>query len=228
MRKLILLISISLPLLSFTYSDSKPVPAPSVDEAVTLYREINLQEYGLSEEAFDQAWKGYHILLSQGKIDRPGLLTICDFSQSSSNKRFYLVDLDNRELLVNTYVAHGRNSGTHYATRFSNKPSSFQSSLGFYLTGNTYYGEHGLSLNLEGLEKGINDKARSRRIVIHGADYVSETWLRHSPYMGRSYGCPAIPKAESSKIINQIKNGSCMFIYHPGPTYRNGSKILND
>lgn len=227
MRKLILLISLSLPLLSFTYSGSKPASIITED-AVTLYREMDLGEYGLSEDAFDLAWKGYHILLNKGKIEKPGLITICDFSQSSRKKRFYLIDLENRQLLINTYVAHGRNSGTDYATRFSNRSESLQSSLGFYLTSTTYYGGHGLSLNLEGLEKGINDKANARRIVIHGADYVGENWLKHSPYMGRSYGCPALPRNESANIINQIKDGSCLFIYHPGPAYRYGSKILND
>jgi hypothetical protein len=140
----------------------------------------------------------------------------------------YIVDIANCRLLGNTWVAHGRNSGGEYARRFSNRPKSLQSSLGFYITKGTYYGEHGLSLKMAGLEKGYNDKAMRRRIVVHGADYIGEKWLQNGKPMGRSYGCPALPKKESEEIINMIKNGSCIFIYHPSPGYLRGSKILND
>ena len=130
-------------------------------------------------------------------------------------------------LSVNTYVAHGRNSGGEYATQFSNKPESLQSSLGFYITGNTYTGKHGLSLKIEGIDHGYNDNALQRNIVIHGAAYVDENWLQHSPFLGRSFGCPAIPQKESSAIITTIKNGTCLFIYYPGANYLHESKILN-
>ena len=140
----------------------------------------------------------------------------------------YILDIANCSAILNTYVAHGRNSGREYARRFSNRPKSLQSSLGFYVTKETYYGEHGLSLKMTGLEKGINDKAMRRRIVLHGADYIGEKWAQDGKAMGRSYGCPALPKKESEQIINTIKNGSCIFIYHPSPSYLRGSKILND
>ena len=133
----------------------------------------------------------------------------------------------NNEVVLNTYVAHGRNSGGEFATRFSNKPRSNQSSLGFYVTQNIYYGEHGLSLRVKGLETGYNDKAGKRNIVVHGADYIGDDWLEQNNYMGRSYGCPAIPGEESDYLINTIKNGSCIFIYHPSKRYLEGSKILN-
>lgn len=197
-------------------------------EAASLYNELELADKGLSKSAFAYAYKGYQRLLKKQVIDEPGYLTICDFSQSSKNKRLYLIDMADEKLVLTTYVAHGRNSGTEYATRFSNKPSSLQSSLGFYITSNTYYGEHGLSLRITGLEKGYNDKALQRNIVVHGADYIDENWLHNSNTMGRSYGCPAIPEKESKEIITTIKNGSCLFIYHPSKNYLKGSKILND
>jgi hypothetical protein len=183
---------------------------------------------GLSKEAFEYAYTGYRKLLEKKIIKEADYLTICDFSQSSNKKRMYLLDLASNTIILNTYVAHGRNSGGEYASRFSNKPSSFQSSLGFYITGETYYGEHGLSLRISGLETGYNDRALRRRIVVHGADYVEEKWLRNSSFLGRSYGCPAVPPQERDLIINTIKNGSCFFIYHPSKTYLKGSKILND
>jgi hypothetical protein len=191
-------------------------------EAALLYDQLHLKEIGLSEEAFDYACKGYQHLLEKKIIGQPGYLTICDFSQSSKQKRLYIIDIANQEMICNTYVAHGHNSGGEYATRFSNKPSSRQSSLGFYLTKDTYHGENGLSLRMEGLEPGFNDKAYRRAIVIHGADYIGDGSA------GRSYGCPAVPKKESKTIINTIKNGTCLFIYHPEEKYLQSSKILND
>lgn len=199
----------------------------TVDISTILYDEINLKQYGLSKEAFTYACKGYRSLLKKNLIRQVGYLTICDFSQSSKQKRFYIINMAEGELISNTYVAHGRNSGGEYATRFSNKPSSLQSSLGFYITQGTYTGEHGLSLKVKGVDAGYNDKAGQRNIVIHGADYIDENWLRHSSYMGRSYGCPAVPQKENNLIINTIKNGSCLFIYHPNNNYLLRSKILN-
>ena len=128
---------------------------------------------------------------------------------------------------MNTFVAHGRNSGREYATKFSNKPNSLQSSLGFYVTKNTYTGEHGLALKIKGVDPGFNDNAWRRNIVIHGALYIDDAWLHHSAYMGRSWGCPALPQKESNTIINTIKNGTCLFIYHPAKNYLLRSKILN-
>lgn len=197
------------------------------EEVALLYSSLNLRQKGLSKLAFEYACKGYRRLLKKRVIAKQGFLAICDFSQSSNNKRLYLIDMVNGKVVLNTYVAHGRNSGREYATRFSNKPESLQSSLGFYVTQNTYYGEHGFSLRMKGLEKGYNDKAGKRSIVVHGADYIGDDWLEQNNYMGRSYGCPAIPEKESNFLINTIKNGSCIFIYHPSKKYLKGSKILN-
>jgi hypothetical protein len=129
--------------------------------------------------------------------------------------------------LINTYVAHGRKSGSEYARSFSNNPDSHMSSLGFYKTETTYYGDHGLALKIEGLEKGFNDKADERNIVLHGSKYVGADYLRYNRFSGRSFGCPAIPSSQVSSVVNTIKNGSCLFIYHPTKKYLTQSKILN-
>ena len=213
--------------ISLSLHDSTVISPANPDAAATLYAALNLQQYGLSCEAFEYAWKGYQHLLATKKIVRSEYLTICDFSQSSKKKRFYLIDIANNKLVLNTYVTHGRNSGREYAVRFSNRPKSLQSSLGFYVTQNTYFGEHGLALKINGVDAGYNDKAFQRNIVIHGSVYAEGRWLRRSGYLGRSFGCPAIPKKESRTIINTIKNGTCLFIYHPGKAYLLGSKILN-
>lgn len=207
------------------YSFSLPV---TDNTATVLYQSLELEVKGLSKEAFEYAWKGYQKLIANKQVSNPGYLTICDFSQSSKQKRLYLIDINNETVVMNTWVAHGRNSGLDYATRFSNTPESLQSSLGFYITRQTYTGEHGLSLKVQGLEPGFNDKAFQRAIVIHGADYIGAQRMNNSSFMGRSYGCPAVPKEESAALINTIKNGTCLFIYHPSKKYLANSKILND
>lgn len=198
------------------------------EPSTSLYTKSKLNQYGLSPEAFEYAWKGYQHLLKNNKIKLSRFLSVCDFSQPSSQKRLYIIDVETEELIINTYVAHGKNSGGDYASNFSNKPESLQSSLGFYVTGETYTGKHGLSLRVHGVDPGYNEKAYLRTIVIHGAAYVDEQRARHGVLMGRSFGCPAVPQKESAHIISTIKNGTCLFIYHPGKNYLSGSKILND
>ena len=244
MRKLFIPIAIGLLCTSFTINPtvkttdsiiaveaSHPTIADSTfstaDAAAELYATVNLQQFGLSREAFDYAWKGYQYLLAKNKISRSNYLTICDFSQSSRQKRLYIIDVMNNKLITHTYVAHGKNSGGEYATQFSNQPESLQSSLGFYITSNTYIGEHGLSLRINGVDPGYNDKALERSIVIHGAAYVDGGRAKAGMYMGRSWGCPAVPEKESATIITTIKNGTCLFIYHPSRNYLLRSKILN-
>lgn len=193
---------------------------------INLYDSLHLHKTGLSFDALKFAFKGYQKLLGKGAIKKAGILTVIDFSKSSHEKRMFIIDLENYKLLVNTYVAHGKKSGLEYAKNFSNKMESLQSSLGFYLTKNTYFGKHGLSLKLEGTERGINDKAEDRAVVIHGAEYIGDQRLG-APYMGRSFGCPAVPQADANKVINLIKNGTCLFIYHPSKSYLHGSTLLN-
>lgn len=240
MKKLILPILMGVVCTSFTVVPPaySPAAVPEVSfvhannpedntAASTLYCNADLEQAGLSRTAFEYAWKGYQYLLQHNKIARTDLLTICDFSQSSAQKRFYIIDINKGALLTNTYVAHGKNSGGEYANKFSNIPESLQSSLGFYVTQQTYQGEHGLSLRVNGLEPGFNDNAFARSIVIHGAAYVDAARAKYGMFMGRSFGCPALPQNESSRIIQTIKNGSCLFIYHPSKDYLQRSKILN-
>lgn len=169
----------------------------------------------LSYEAFEMAYKGYFSLLKNNKLENDSLITIIDYSKPSSKDRFYIFDIKNRTVIYKSLVAHGQNSGNLTADKFSNQKSSHQSSLGLFITLNTYIGKHGYSLRIEGLEKGLNDNARKRAIVIHGANYVSSDYIKKNGRLGRSFGCPALPIVKSKEIINLIKEGSCVFIYHP-------------
>jgi hypothetical protein len=196
--------------------------------ASSVYDSLGLGSLGLTRQAFDYAYKGFTYLKEAGKIENDAILSIVDFSRPSSEKRLFVIDLDNVKLLFNTYVAHGMNSGKAIAKRFSNSMNSLQSSLGFYETENTYNGKNGYSLHLLGLERGINDNAYRREIVMHGADYVNEQMIQKKGYIGRSWGCPAIPENVHIPIINEIKNGTCLFIFSPDKNYIKRSKILKD
>jgi hypothetical protein len=194
-------------------------------ESRLLYDSLKLDQFGLSLQALEYAYKGYEKLENKGILKNADILTICDLSKSSLEKRMYIIDVANYKLLLNTYVAHGKNSGGEYARRFSNKMRSLATSLGFFVTKNIYFGKHGLSLRLAGLEPGFNDKAEKRAVVIHGARYIGSNIS--AQYMGRSFGCPAVPQAQAKTVINLIKDGTCLFIYHPSASYLHGSKILN-
>ena len=134
--------------------------------------------------------------------------------------------MENQKLVRNTFVSHGKNSGLDMANSFSNAVNSNKTSLGFYITTNTYRGKHGLSLRLRGMEEGFNDNAEARAIVMHGANYVSAGRV-NTGYMGRSLGCPALAQHESAEVIQTVKNGSVMFIYHPTKKYINSSSLIN-
>lgn len=193
----------------------------SVDACELLYEQMNLSEL-IQYDAFESAFIGYKKLNNNNN----SILTLIDFSLPSTEKRMYVLDLAGKEVLYVSYVAHGRNSGDNYATSFSNRNGSHQSSLGFYRTGGTYQGGNGYSLLLDGLEKGINDEARSRAIVIHGADYCSEQVIRSAGRLGRSYGCPALPRELAKPIINTIKGGSLLFIYSDLSDYLSMSEVV--
>ena len=192
-----------------------------------LYDSMQLAIKGLSKNAFNYAIKGFYKLLNRGKFEKDNIISIVDFSLPSSKKRLFVIDLDKGEVVYNTYVAHGVNSGKLMASQFSNSPESYKSSLGFYETLGTYMGGHGYSLRLQGLEKGINDNANRRDIVIHGADYVNESLIQAQGYIGRSWGCPALPEKLYKPIINTIKNGTCLFIFSPDKSYLKKSRIIN-
>ena len=207
----------------------KPVPAPSPKPVLaavkSVYDSLHLNLKGLSQQAFDYAKMGFDKLVEEGKLLNSTILSIADFSLPSNQKRLFIIDLKNYRVLFNSLVAHGRNSGRELATSFSNQNESYKSSPGFYVTRETYDGKNGYSLKLEGLERGINDNAYERGIVIHGAPYVNEAIANAQGFVGRSQGCPAVPVQVSKPIINTIKNGTCLFIYHP--SYIGRSAILD-
>lgn len=212
---------------SSNYSFKIPkLSTKEINLTAMLYTQLNLDSLGLSQEAYFIAMKGFYYLKSNGKLLNENIISIIDFSKSSTSKRLFVIDVASGILLFNTYVAHGQNSGSAMAEKFSNKISSLQSSLGFYETSSTYLGKHGYSLKLEGLEKGINDNALERSIVMHGASYVSEGMIKIKGYLGRSWGCPAVPEKYSKPIIDKIKNGTCIFIYANNSMYLQQSKIL--
>jgi hypothetical protein len=185
-----------------------------------------LETESLSFEAFNLALQGFLKLKDSLQLKK-NVISVVDFSQPSSQKRFYLIDIETKKILFQDYVAHGRNTGVLNASNFSNKRNSHKSSLGFYKTAETYCGKHGLSLRLDGLEQGINNLARSRTIVIHTADYASEEFVKKWGRLGRSYGCPTLPSENYTEIIELIKEGSLLFVYFPADNYLQTSKVLN-
>ena len=199
-----------------------------INESALIYSHMDLEKEGLSEKAFEYAWRGYHNLVKLGSIRNTSVLSICDFSQSSCSKRMYVIDLQHKKLLYRTYVAHGQNSGSEYAESFSNQQDSYKSSLGFYVTQRTYYGRNGLSLQLNGVDRGYNDMAMKRNIVLHGSTYVGDQYLQNFGTLGTSLGCPAIPAAISGRIIRKVRDGSCFFIYHPTSEYLDHSSVINN
>ena len=192
------------------------------DSWLSLYEDLKLDSL-VSRRAFRQAIAGFKKIENRKK----DILTLIDFSKPSTEKRLFVIDMGRRKLLYASLVAHGRNSGEKYATSFSNQNGSYKSSLGFYLTSETYQGSNGYSLRLDGLEKGINDRARERAIVMHGAAYSNPSVIRSCGRLGRSFGCPAVPQALSRPIIDAIKGGSVIYIYAPKPEYLVRSTILS-
>lgn len=192
------------------------------DACRSLYHDMGLEGV-VNWKAFRQAVTGYQRI--EGR--KRDVLTLIDFSLPSTAERFFVFDMARRRLLFSSVVAHGKNSGENYATSFSNEYGSYKSSLGFYLTGSTYQGSNGYSLLLDGLEKGINDRARERAIVVHGAAYADPSVASRGGRLGRSFGCPALPQKLSRPIIDAIKDGSVMYIYAPTPEYLAQSTVLN-
>ena len=193
----------------------------------SIYDLISLGQYGLEKDVFFNAYRGYEFLLSKGSLKKTDVLTICDYSQSSRNKRLYVIDVVDSRLLFNTYVSHGKNSGEEFATSFSNLYNSNKSSLGFLVTGQPYKGRSGYSLQLDGMEPGINDRVKMRSIVVHGSKFVSASSSGARGAISRSYGCPAVPYGIHYRIIDAIKGGSCVFVSYPDDWYTHISAILN-
>lgn len=184
------------------------------------YNEAKLAESGMDEAVFRKALVGYFNLKKANLVSpERQILTIIDFNRKSSQKRLWIVNLATNKLLFNTLVAHGQGSGGDMATNFSNTENSHQSSLGFYITSDTYFGKHGFSMKLEGMDKGFNTNARDRAVVVHGADYVSQDFVNRTGRLGRSHGCPALPVDQTKSIINTIKGQTLLFINGPAANY---------
>lgn len=185
-----------------------------------------LDEPTLNYKAFETALKGFVKLQMEDKIQNTEYLTVIDMSRSANDHRFFVINLSEKKVEHKSVVAHGRNSGGEFARHFSNKEGSFKTSLGFYRTAETYHGKHGLSLRLDGLENS-NSNARDRAIVIHAADYVSQNFIEKFGRLGRSLGCPSLPKEGYDQIVERIKEGTLLFIYYPEEQYLGNSSLAN-
>lgn len=192
-----------------------------------IYTSANLQQTGMDAAVFQKAITGYlNLKLANKLAPNSNIITVVDFNKSSREKRMWIIDVLNKTLVLNTWVAHGQGSGDDMASRFSNNNESHQSSLGFYLASEVYFGKHGRSLKLDGLDEGVNSAARARGIVIHAADYVCQNTINQIGRLGRSFGCPAVSPEVSDQVINTIKGGSMLYIN--GNTSNYTSKLLDE
>ncbi|PTX44208.1 L,D-transpeptidase-like protein [Christiangramia gaetbulicola] len=196
-------------------------------KVVELYETFSLKNSTMPQlPVFEKAISGYMKLDDAGRISNP-LLTVIDFNLSSTKKRMWILNMETQEVIFNTYVAHGQNTGGEFAENFSNKQNSHKSSLGFYVTGETYYGKNGLSLFIDGMEKGFNSNARERYVVIHGADYAEPDFIKRVGRLGRSYGCPAVPNKIAKELIHKIKGKSVVYIHKNDKNYLENSDYLS-
>lgn len=203
-------------------------PLASFEQYVqSLYETIELRKRGLNFDPFRYALIGYFNLKRQGALPKEGIISIIDFRKSCNENRFYVIDLSGQKVLYRTLVAHGRHSGDIYARHFSNASGSLKSSLGFFVTGDPYEGEYGYSLYLYGMDEGFNDKAKARGIVVHGALYVTRSFVKEYGKIGRSQGCPALPAGPHINIINTIRGGTCLFQFYEDKMYLQKSALLD-
>jgi hypothetical protein len=237
MQKLVVIVALAFTFSSFTFVS----PGPSAkrefskrlnalnfeDSTRRLYEHLHLDKTKLDYDVFRLSLIGFHSLKSSGALKNERLISIIDFTKPSTEKRFFTIDLDAKKLLFNTYVAHGKNTGENLATSFSNSQNSNESSLGFYVTGETYVGSKGYSLRLDGQDPDYNSNIRLRGVVMHSADYVSEGWIKKYGRLGRSQGCPALPKEIYKQVINRIKDGSMVFAYYNDQKFLTSSAHLN-
>ncbi|HEV7669320.1 MAG TPA: murein L,D-transpeptidase catalytic domain family protein [Thermoanaerobaculia bacterium] len=181
---------------------------------------------GLSPAILSLALAASDRALSEVQVAHPKLLTVIDYSRPSTEPRLWVLDRATGKVLWHELVAHGKGTGENYATAFSNQEGSLQSSLGLFLTENTYEGNNGYSLRLRGLEPGVNDRAQERAIVIHGAPYVSAEFVREHGRLGRSWGCPALRPEVAHQVIDKIQGGSLVFAYYPDSRWLGSSHFL--
>jgi L,D-transpeptidase catalytic domain len=185
-----------------------------------------LPSSGIDERVLDMALAAASCAVRAGLADQPSTLTIIDYSKPSTSERMWVFDYPSRQLLYRELVAHGQGSGDNFASSFSNAPETHQSSLGLFLTSDTYTGRNGYSLRLDGLEPGFNDRARERAIVMHGAPYVNSELARAQGRLGRSWGCPALREAVARQIIDRVKGGGLLFVYYPDSDWLARSRVL--
>jgi hypothetical protein len=169
----------------------------------------------IEADVFDLALTAANCAVRAGAADAPRTLTVIDYSKPSTEERLWVFDLRSRELLYQELVAHGQGTGGNLATNFSNESDSHRTSLGLFVTADAYVGRNGYSLRLDGLDKGFNDRARERAIVMHGAPYVDAEVAKRQGRLGRSWGCPAVRESVARPLIDQVKGGSLVFAYYP-------------
>ena len=180
----------------------------------------------IETDVFEMALNAASCAVRTGAVSAPSTLTVIDYSRPSSERRLWVFDLKSKELVYEELVAHGQGSGANMATQFSNENESHQTSLGLFVTRDTYVGKNGYSLRLDGLDRGVNDRARERAIVMHGAPYVSESFVKANGRLGRSWGCPAVSDAVAKKMIDFVKGGGLVFSYYPDAEWLKTSKYL--
>jgi hypothetical protein len=182
----------------------------------------------IESDLFDLALSAASCAVRSGAVERPQTLTVIDYSKPSNEKRLWVFDLTKGELMYEELVAHGQGSGVDRSTLFSNLPDTHRSSLGLFVTDTTYVGSNGYSLRMDGLDQGVNDRARERAIVMHGAPYVSDDFVKANGRLGRSWGCPALRNDIAREIIDRIKGGGLVFAYYPDAEWIESSKFLGD
>lgn len=249
----LVLLTLSLPAISWSLYDSSEAKAAIIKDTIEVeatapvttnevisasalfdkhlsevYDSASLNASGLDYDVFKRAVTGYYNLKNSNLVSSAKeVISIVDFTKASTKKRLWIIDLAAKKVLFNTLVAHGQGSGDNYATSFSNLANSHQSSLGFYITSNTYFGKHGLSLKLNGMDNGYNTNALNRAVVVHGAEYVSQSFINQHGRLGRSHGCPAVPVELTPAIIEAIKGGTTLFINGPSAK-KYSSNYLNE
>jgi hypothetical protein len=217
MRKLVLSLALALGVLAPITASSNNAVASSA-----TFSEIGT----LDRDVLDLALGAASCAVRSGAVKSPRTLTVIDYSRPSSRERLWVLDLKTGELLYEELVAHGQGTGADVATKFSNTDESHQTSLGLFVTDTTYVGKNGYSLRLDGLDKGYNDRARDRAIVMHGAPYVNEAFVKANGRLGRSWGCPAVSDAVARELIDRVKGGSLVFAYYPDAQWLKTSKYL--
>lgn len=225
MNTLLNLISTVILTSHFNFNSSVPTFPNNGSDISTKVQHLSGKAPRLNRNVLKLALTAYMNARKKGTVKKP-MLTVIDYSLPSNKQRMWVFDIKKERLLYNTYVAHGKNSGENRARHFSNVQSSKQSSLGTYITKDTYIGHKGYSLNLQGLDKGFNDNALSRRVVMHGAWYVEPDFIKRVGRAGLSWGCPAIAQTLAKPVINTIKNGSVIFAYFPDKKFLSHSGYL--